>query len=418
MAHENWLARRAGEFPDRVALVADGRTLSYRDLAAESTAAAKTFEAQGVGPGDTVPIVMPAGVDYAARLHALTGLGAVAFPLDPRLGDSECNAALEEVEPAAPGIHTRVLTGGSSGRPKPIGLTHANHHWSAVGSALNLGVEPGDRWLCCLPLFHVAGLVILMRSAIYATSAVLHDGFDTDRVAAELESGGITLVSLVATQLARLLEAGADLASPRLLVLGGGPLPEDLLAEAQGRGATVVQTYGMTETCSQVAALAPGDARRKLGSAGRPLLSAAIRVDDDEILVKGPTLAPGAAAEDGWLHTGDIGRLDEEGYLWVTGRRTETIISGGENVMPAEVEAVLRRHPAIADAAVLGRPDPEWQEAVTALIVLANAERPSEEELRAHCAASLAPFKVPKRFEFADALPRTAAGKLQRHRLH
>jgi o-succinylbenzoate---CoA ligase len=416
MAHENWLARRAAEFPDRVALVADGRRLSYRQLAGEARTAAEAFDAQGIGPGDTVPIVMPPGVEYVARLHALSGLGAVAFPLDPRLGDDGCNAALDEVEPAAAGVHTRVLTSGSTGRPKPIGLTHANHHWSAVGSALNLGVEPEDRWLCCLPLFHVSGLTILMRSAIYATAAVLHDGFETGRVAAELESGEITLVSLVATQLARLLEAGADVASPRLLLLGGGPLPEDLLAEAQGRGATVVQTYGMTETCSQVATLAPAEARRKLGSAGRPLLSAVIRVEDDEILVKGPTVSPDALAEDGWLHTGDLGRLDDEGYLWVTGRRAETIVSGGENVMPAEVEEVLLRHPAVADAAVLGRPDPEWQEAVTALIVLGGPD-PGDEALRAHCAAALPPFKVPKRFQRVVSLPRNEAGKLRRGEL-
>jgi o-succinylbenzoate---CoA ligase len=416
MAHENWLARRAGEFPDRVALVADGRTLSYRELAAESAEAARALEAEGIGPGDTVPIVMPPGSDYVARLHALSGLGAVAFPLDPRLGDDGCNAALDEVEPAAAGVHTRVLTSGSTGRPKPIGLTHANHHWSAAGSALNLGVEPNDRWLCCLPLFHVSGLTILMRSAIYATAAVLHDGFDTDRVAAELESGEITLVSLVATQLARLLAAGADLAAPRVILTGGGPLPEDLLEEALGRGATIVQTYGLTETCSQVATLAPADARRKLGSAGRPLLSADIRVEDGEILVRGPTVAPGAVAGDGWLHTGDLGRFDEEGYLWVTGRRSETIVSGGENVMPAEVEEVLLRHPAIADAAVLGRPDPEWQEAVSALIVLDGPD-PGDEALRAHCAAALAPFKVPKRFQRVDSLPRSEAGKLRRGEL-
>ncbi|MFN2612657.1 MAG: AMP-binding protein [Solirubrobacterales bacterium] len=416
MAYENWVARRAGELPDRIALLTDEGSLTYRELAQEAAVAAEALKAQGVGPGDTVPIEIAAGAEYVVRLHALTGLGATAFPLDPRLTGGERAAALDESGTAA-NAHTRLLTSGSAGRPKAIGLTHANHYWSAVGSALNLGVEPDDRWLCCLPVFHVSGLTILMRSAIYGTAAVVHDGFDTDRVAAELESGEITLVSLVATQLARLLDAGADVAAPRVLVLGGGPLPGDLLEEALGRGATVVQTYGMTETCSQVATLAPSNARGKSGSAGRPLLSANIHIDDGEILIQGPTVAPGTAAEDGWLHTGDLGRFDEEGCLWVTGRRTETIISGGEKVMPAEVEEVLRRHPAIVDAAVVGRPDPEWQEAVTAVIVLESGQRPSDEELRAHCAASLAAFKVPKRFEVADLLPRTPAGKLQRHRL-
>lgn len=418
MAHQNWLALRAEAFPKRIALEDGESRLTYAELDGEATAAAEALLAQGVRPGDIAAISMPAGLEYAVRLHALGRLGATALPLDPRLSETEREAASEGLGAPAPELHSLVLTGGSTGRPRPIGLTWANHYWSAVGSALNLGVEPGDRWLCCLPLFHVSGLTILMRSLIYGTGALIHDGFDAGRVAEALASGEVTLVSLVATQLARLLEAGADLAAPRAILLGGGPLPEELLAEAQGRGATVVQTYGMTETCSQVATLAPADARRKLGSAGRPLLSAAIRIGEAaEILVKGPTVAPGTTGAGGWLRTGDLGRVDQEGYLWVTGRSSETIVSGGENVMPTEVEAVLLAHPAIADAAVVGRPDPEWQEAVTALIVLARGERPADEELRAHCSASLAPYKVPKRFEVVPSLPRTEAGKLMRHRL-
>ena len=154
-------------------------------------------------------------------------------------------------------IHCRILTSGTSGAPRPVGLTYGNHLWSAVGSAFNLGVEPTDRWLCCLPLFHVGGLSIVMRSVIYGTTAVVHDGFDVDRVAASLEGDGVTLISLVATQLTRLLEAGVDLLPLRAILVGGGPVPDEVLEEAIGRGATVVQTYGLTETASQVTTLAP-----------------------------------------------------------------------------------------------------------------------------------------------------------------
>ena len=217
--------------------------------------------------------------------------------------------------------------------------------------------------------------------------------------------------------LVRLLEAGADLSGPRAILIGGGPVPEEPLEEAIGRGATVVQTYGLTEACSQVTTLAPADAKRKLGSAGRPLLTTHLRIQDGEILVQGPTVAPGRADADGWLHTGDLGRIDEEGFLYVEDRMDDMIVSGGENVVPAEVEQVLLRHPEVADAAVVGREDPEWQQAVTAVVVLEDGSAGDPDDLRRHCAESLAGFKVPKRVELASALPRTPSGKLLRRAL-
>jgi O-succinylbenzoic acid--CoA ligase len=214
-----------------------------------------------------------------------------------------------------------------------------------------------------------------------------------------------------------LLEAGVDLLPLRAALVGGGPVPDAVLEEAVGRGATVVQTYGLTETASQVTTLAPADAERKLGSSGRPLLTTHLRIADGEILVQGPTVAPGCADEAGWLHTGDLGRIDEDGFLYVEDRLGDMIISGGENVLPAEVEEVLLRHPAVAEAAAVGRDDGEWQEAVTAIVVLRNGAEASAEDLRRHCQAELAAFKVPKRFEFASELPRTASGKLMRREL-
>jgi O-succinylbenzoic acid--CoA ligase len=276
---------------------------------------------------------------------------------------------------------------------------------------------PEDRWLCCVPLSHIAGLGIVMRSVIYGTTAVIHDGFDVDRVGEALERDGITLVSLVTTMLTRLLDAGVDLSGPRAILVGGGPVPEEPLEEAIAKGATVVQTYGLTETCSQVTTLAPADAKRKLGSAGRPLLTTHLRIREGEILIQGPTVAPGSADPDGWLHTGDLGHIDEEGFLYVRDRIDDLIVSGGENVIPAEVEEVLLRHPAVAEAAVIGREDPEWQQAVTAVIVLENGSTATPDELRRHCAEALAGFKVPKRVELASALPRTPSGKLMRRAL-
>jgi O-succinylbenzoic acid--CoA ligase len=378
--------------------------------------------------------------EQVVLMHALMKLGAALLPLGPRLTPAERTAIVTAEEPIIdlddPGQLTqteadlpllgehdmdevccRVLTSGSTGKPKPVALSYGNFLWNAVGSAFNIGVLPEDRWLCCVPLSHIAGLGIVMRSVIYGTTAVVHDGFDVDRVGEALDRDGITQVSLVATMLTRLLEAGVDLSGPRAILVGGGPVPEEPLEEAIAKGATVVQTYGLTETCSQVTTLAPADAQRKLGSAGRPLLTTHLRIRDGEILIQGPTVAPGRADTDGWLHTGDLGHIDEEGFLYVDDRIDDMIVSGGENVVPSEVEEVLLRHPEVVDAAVIGREDPEWQQAVTAVVVLESGSSATPDDLRHHCAEALAGFKVPKRVELASALPRTPSGKLMRRAL-
>jgi o-succinylbenzoate---CoA ligase len=440
MKLDDWLAQRSQSCPERTALVADGSEVTYSELEAEATWVARRLAAHGVRRGSIAAMTMHPNREQVVLVHALMKAGAVLLPLSPRLSAEERATVIAAEEPAVDlddageltqteadlpllGEHDmddlacRVMTSGSTGTPDPVGLTYGNFLWSAVASAFNIGVEPEDRWLCCLPLSHIAGLGIVMRSVIYGTTAVVHDGFDVDRVAATLERDEITVVSLVTTMLTRLLEVGADLSGPRAILIGGGPVPEDPLEEALGRGATVVQTYGLTETCSQVTTLTPADARRKLGSAGRPLLTTHLRIQEGEILVQGPTVAPGRADADGWLHTGDLGRIDEEGFLYVDDRIDDMIVTGGENVVPAEVEKVLLRHPEVADAAVVGREDPEWQQAVTAIVVLREGSQASPDDLRRHCAESLAGFKVPKRVELAAALPRTPSGKLMRRAL-
>jgi O-succinylbenzoic acid--CoA ligase len=440
MILDNWLAQRAETVPDRTALVAEGMRIAYADLELEAAGAARRLASKGVRPGAAVTLEMPAGVEYVVLLHALMKLGAVAMPLNPRLAPPEREAQIAATGPALEltgtgqvmgdeadfpllgvqdldSIACRIITSGTSGAGRSVALTYGNHLWSAVGSAFRIGVDPGDRWLCCLPLHHVGGLSIVLRSVIYGTGAIVHDGFDVDAVARSLDLDSVTLVSLVPTQLVRLLEAGVDLSGPRAILIGGGPIPVEAVEEAAERGATVVPTYGLTEAASQVTTVQPQEVLRRPGSAGRPLLTTHLRIQDGEILVQGPTVAPGCADEDGWLHTGDVGRIDEDGFLYVTDRLGDVIVTGGENVVPTEVEEVLLRHPSVADAAAVGRSDPEWQEAVSAVVVLREGASTSEEELRDHCAAELANFKVPKRFEFADELPRTASGKLLRRKL-
>jgi O-succinylbenzoic acid--CoA ligase len=293
-----------------------------------------------------------------------------------------------------------------------VPLTYGNFLWSALGSAVAVGRDPHERWLCTLPLVHVGGLSIVLRSVIYATTAVIHERFARDAALEALMEREITLVSVVATTLARLLDGG--LAKPPRLGggrAGAGPVPAALLDRARAAGVVVSQTYGLTEACSQVATQVPGE--RGVDS-GAPLFCTRVTLaPDGEILVGGPTLSP--AVVGGVLATGDLGELDADGSLRVIGRRSDTIISGGENVAPSEVEAVLEEHSAVLEAAVFGVADEQWGEAVHAQVVVRGGA--SEADLREHCGRRLAPFKVPKVIDFADRLPRTVSGKLQRSRL-
>ena len=425
---DHWLSSAAGRHPDRVALAVGGEQLTYAELQARAVAAAGALAAQGVSPGNRVALALPPGADLVAAVHGCFLLGAVAVPIDTRLGAAEraaraAGAATLADEPprgaptepfvppplALGAIATVMHTSGTTSAPRPVALSFGNWLASALGSAVALGLDLDERWLCPMPLAHVGGLSIPIRSAIYGTTAVLHERFETGPVLDALSDAErrITLVSLVPTMLARLLEAG--LRRPptlRWALLGGGPIPPGLLDRAREAGVPVAPTYGMTEACSQIA------------THGWPLPGVEVRVGDGgELMVRGATVAEGALAPDGWLHTGDLGSVDERGRLTLTGRKADTIISGGENVAPAEVEAALLAHPAVADAGVFGRRDGEWGEAVVAKVVLIDGLAAEPDELRAFCAARLAGFKVPKAVEFTDQLPRTESGKLLRRRL-
>jgi len=403
-----WIHAAASRRPDRIAIEGPERTLTYAELREAAVARAGTFH------GRRVALASPAVEDFTIDLHACLLAGAAAVPIDLRLSAAEQaqrRAAADVTVDVPPGADVPVAvmhTSGTTAAPKVVVLTHGNFLASALGSAVALGLDEDERWLCPMPLTHVGGLSIPIRSAIYATTAVLHGRFDTEAVLSELMDPGrrITLVSLVPTMLSRLLDAGLE--NPptlRWALLGGGPIAAPLLDQARAAGVPVAPTYGMTEACSQIATF------------GWPLPGVELRTSEEEVIVSGPIVSPGALSDDGWLHTGDLGRFDERGRLEIIGRKSDTIVSGGENVAPAEVEAVLLEHPAVADAAVHPRPDPEWGEAVVATVVLRDGVEAGPEELRTHCAARLAGFKVPKAFGFAEQLPRTPSGKLLRRQL-
>ena len=405
----DWIHTAAARHPERIAIEGLERGLTYTELRDAAVAGAAVTRAR------RVPLELPAGEDFVIALHACLLAGAAAVPIDLRLSADEqtrrrqaADVGVDEPPGADPAVAV-MHTSGTTAAPKPVVLTRSNFLASALGSAVALGLDPGERWLCPMPLTHVGGLSIPIRSAIYATTVVLHGRFDTDAVLTDLMDPArrITLVSLVPTMLARLLDAGLERPPTlRWALLGGGPIAPALLERAQGAGVPVAPTYGMTEACSQI------------GTFGWPLAGVDVRIAvDGEILVRGPIVSAGALSGDGWLHTGDLGRFDDRARLEIVGRKADTIVSGGENVAPAEVEAVLLEHPAVADAAVHPRPDPEWGEAVVATVVIRDGASVAPEELRAYCAARLAGFKVPKAIGFADRLPRNPSGKLLRRQL-
>jgi o-succinylbenzoate---CoA ligase len=475
MIVESWLARATAGAPDRIAVQDGERALTYAELLGDARAGAAALAASGVKPGERVAIALGPGIPFAVALHACWLAGASVVPVDVRLSAAErdaiCAGAAMVIEQPLPGgaagggaasgpagegpaggpprggpargepaaraagttgaaastthdlaaVAAVIHTSGTTSRPKPVELTFGNLLWSAQGSAVALGADPRERWLCTLPVCHVGGLSILVRSTIFATTAVLHERFETQRALHALMHEDITIVSVVATTLARLLDAGLEHPPAlRAALAGGGPVPAALLERAAAAGVPVCQTYGLTESCSQVstvplAALRSAEPAASHG-AGRPLFCTRVRIDaDGEILVAGPTVAPGAVSPDGWLHTGDLGSLDANGNLHVSGRKADTIISGGENVAPAEVEAVLEAHAQVSEAAVVGRSDPRWGEAVTAIVVPREGASIDPETLRRHCADSLAPYKVPKQVVLISGpLPRTRSGKLLR----
>ncbi len=479
----SWLAHQLRARPGAPAVRAGETALTYGELGEAVRRAAGVLAAAGVAADDRVAVCLPNRLEHLLAIHAIAWLGAVLVPLHPRLGREELGrrfaasaarllvaegeaggggspcpvlAASEllpaakralPVPPPAPQPAGRpcsiLFTSGSTGRPRAVALTHGNHLASAVASALNLGIHRGDDWLCCLPLAHVGGLAIALRSVLYGTALTLVEGFEPREVARLLGSGEITLTSLVPTMVRRLLDvSGSGPITPRRLravLLGGGPMAAATVERALAAGLPVLATYGMTETSSQVATVPLGSAGVKPGSAGPPLFGSEIEIrrpagegegarggpaatapagEEGEIWVRGPTVAAEEADGEGWHRTGDLGRLDGEGWLWVSGRRDQVIVTGGENVSPEAVEAVLCAHPEVAECAVTGVADPEWGQAVAAVVVpRRRTEPPPVEDLADHCRAHLARYQVPRRWRVVAALPRAAGGKVARAEL-
>ena len=465
------------------ALCAAGRSASRQELAARADALAAWLAARGLGEGEVAAAFLPNGLGFAALVHAIDRAGAVLLPLNLRLTTAELAFQLRDARAglllhdggtlgaradaaaraaggvtalrlpdAAAGSPVRfkpragldapfalLYTSGTTGRPKGALLTHRNLRASVEASSRHLGVRPDDRWLACLPLFHVGGLVILLRCALHGIPALVHERFDPEAVNRALDGEAVTCVSLVPAMLSELLDARRGRPAPptlRCVLVGGGPVPRPLLERAAALGFPIAPSYGLTEASSQVATLRPGSDPDPACAGLEPLPGTRLRIlaggrtagpgEEGEILVRSAAVMRGYANRPqetarvlraGWLHTGDIGRLDARGRLFVIERRSDLIASGGENVYPAEVEAALLEHPDVLEAAVAGVVDERFGQRPAAWLVLRPDCALGADELARFCRERLAGYKVPVRFERVAALPRSATGKLLRNRL-
>ncbi|MFB6154294.1 MAG: o-succinylbenzoate--CoA ligase [Haloferacaceae archaeon] len=481
----DFLSLRAAASPDAMALIeaesSKGWTFRALDAAAQETAG--RLAAFGVGPGDHVGVLLPNDVRYVWLVHAAMRLGAVLVPLNVRQTPAElaprveraglsvivCREDTEEDAVASAGdvpvlsvdsAETRaadafenaeavdfepmqwamddplvvMFTSGTTGTPKAVRLSMGNVLWSAISSGFRLGVDPGDRWLVTLSLYHMGGLAPVYRTALYGSAIVLREEFEAGAAADDIASYDVTGVSLVPVMLRRMLEARGTLAdSLRFVLLGGAPASMTLLERCRNYSVPVYPTYGMTEAASQIATATPEETYATPGTVGRPLFFTDVTVRDDdgeevpagetgELVVSGPNVVdgyyddPSATAEafdEHGLWTGDVGYRDDDGRLWVMNRKDDRIVTGGENVDPGEVVDALRDHPDVQDAAVVGLPDPEWGEEVAALVVRRN-DAVSVDDLQAHARGRLAGFKIPRFVAFCDELPRTVSGTVER----
>ncbi|MBE1555462.1 o-succinylbenzoate--CoA ligase [Sporosarcina limicola] len=471
----NWLLQRAYLTPHKIALSFGDEKWTFVQLKDRALTLARKLSANDLNEGDRIALLGPSNAEMVFVIHACMLAGLEIVMLNSRLTEKEIAWQLDDSGASAvlvfDGLENNVAqsnvqtllfskvkesaeepielqeqwesdrtltimyTSGTTGFPKGVRQTVGNHVSSALSSVLNLGLAEDDVWLCAMPLFHISGFSILARSVLYGMEVRLYEKFDAIQAAKEIQTGTVTRMSVVALTLDKILrelekkDAVAHL-SFKTMLAGGGPVPVDYLDRAQNRKIPVLQTYGMTETSSQTATLAASDAIRKIGSAGKPLFFNQIKIKDannagdkGEVLIRGPHVTPGYIGrfieldplEDGWLPTGDIGYFDEEGYLYIVDRRADLIISGGENIYPAEIENVLAAHPGILEVGVCGQEHAEWGSVPIAFIVASGSLE--VDELTAFCEERLARYKVPKVFRFVDQLPRNASNKLLRREL-
>ena len=485
----DWLYWRAQATPNRCALLFGDRAWTFAELDALTDSMCDWLSQQKLPVNRRVGVLMQNRLEYVLLIYAASRMGLTLVTFNTRLSAAEVdwqvaftkcewvvldeanskrlNWVQKEAVTLAPDIDALlplakyrewgtdkgqsaeseavqaiVFTSGTTGRPKAVPISYAQHFYSSMASSYRLGVEIHDIWLSVLPLYHVGGMAVVFRSLLYGTCFDLHPRFDLQEINDSLDQKSITMISVVPTMLYRLIESRQAWPNSLRLILVGGAAASPELVSAAGElakeGNPLISTsYGMTEVASQFATQTPADTVKKPASVGRPFLLNQLRIMGDdgvpapvghygEIQIKGPVVMSGyldnqeanlERFQDGWFCTGDIGYLDQDGDLFVVQRRSDLIISGGENVYPAEVEAALRLHPAVKEACVVGVPDIEWGETVTAMVELLPGQRLDDIALISFARQHLAGYKQPRRIEFVTQLPQTASGKIERKRV-
>ncbi len=442
------------------AFIAGGETVTYETLEERVRASATGLRALGVRPGDRVALRAANGPDWIVLAHAIWRAAGTIVPLSTRLTPSEtadplarargrlllADAPLPSMRPSGPRIvpldalrgarpspdprpprdsddldreRTVLFTSGTSGQPKGTILTWRNHVASARASAAFLPLGPGDRWLASLPFFHIGGLNIIHRCALSGACVILPDSLAAEDLNRAIDGEGVTHASFVETLLRRVLAAREGRAFPaalRAIVVGGGAVSKGTLDACP----QALASYGLTESCSMATLVPPGAPEGVRRTSGLPLPGIEVRIAADgrieirgEVVMRGyldDAIATREALRDGWLRTGDIGEIDDAGALRVLARREDLIVSGGENIYPAEIEGVLRGHPDVMDAVVIGIPDPEWGEVPLALVV---GRSRATAGILPFLRERLAGYKIP-RIVGVDSIPLLPNGKPDR----
>lgn len=417
MQTQNWLLKQASLKPNAPAVITEDQCLTFTQLAKLATK--RAGQISQVTQNNRVGLLGDNSLSTYVLALALLFSGKTIVWLNFRLSTAELMAQIDDSEldlclvtdelwrseftelflpysqleaSKAPAkelmatveldaIASIMYTSGTTGQAKGVMQSFGNHFYSAVASALNLGLSATDQWLCAVPLFHISGFSILMRGLIYGMPVRLVKRFEPSLVETILVSEPVTIISAVPYMLQELLKQHVTPYNPkfRLVLLGGSSAPKELLVASKKAQVNVVQCYGMTETCSQVVALSSEYALAKLGSVGKPLFTTQVKLDPttSELLLKSPALVSGylnrpelfaKKLDAGWYHTGDVAHFDQDGFLYIDGRLDEMLVSGGENIFPQEIEQCYRKVPEISEIIVVGRPDPTWGEVPVAFV--------------------------------------------------